>query len=57
MTPYQPYARQVERPQTPALAAMLLGRPTIGANPIDQWRQLQRGARRPRTLLDLLMSR
>jgi hypothetical protein len=37
----QPYGRH-DRPQTPQLSAMLLGRPLAGPNPIDQRRQMQR---------------
>lgn len=40
----QPYAG-ADRPQSPALAAMLQGRPHNAANPIDHKRQMQMLAR------------
>lgn len=38
----QPYADPFTRPQTPALQAMLQGRPQHSPNPIDHKRQMQR---------------
>lgn len=49
----QPYRRSLEREQTPALSAMLLGRPAFMANPMDAQRQLQKRA----SLAALLMAR
>lgn len=55
MLPYQPYRRTNERPNTPALQAMLLGRPMILPNPIDQYRLMMQ--KRPQGLAALLQLR
>lgn len=52
MTPYQPYQRSPMRPQTPALRAMLLGKPQIGNHILDHQRLAAK--RRKRGLYGLL---
>lgn len=38
----QPYSDPMNRPQTPQLSAMLVGKPMFAPNPIDHRRQMQR---------------